>query len=205
MKLIGMLDSPYVRRVAISLQLLHMKFEHMPLSVFSAYDEIKRINPVVKVPTLITDDGIVLMESSLILEYIDRLATPHLTLMPTDPKTFAQAQRVVGIALAACEKAVQAVYEYKLRPAEKQHQPWLDRVHQQLNEALALLEQEAKNAHPWLFGDRPLQADITSAVAFRFACEMLPAYIRTESYPALTKYAAQAEASAAFLAYPYPS
>lgn len=47
MKLIGMLYSPYVRRVAISLQLLGLKFEQQSLSVFRTFDEFSRINPVV--------------------------------------------------------------------------------------------------------------------------------------------------------------
>ncbi|MBU4508107.1 MAG: glutathione S-transferase N-terminal domain-containing protein, partial [Gammaproteobacteria bacterium] len=50
MKLIGMLDSPYVRRVAISLQLLDLPFEHQSLSVFRTFDEFSRTNPVVKAP-----------------------------------------------------------------------------------------------------------------------------------------------------------
>ena len=51
MKLIGMLDSPYVRRVAISLKSLGLPFEHHSLSVFSTFEQFKAINPVVKAPT----------------------------------------------------------------------------------------------------------------------------------------------------------
>ena len=69
MRLIGMLDSPYVRRVAISLQLLGLRFEHRSLSVFRAFDEFHVVNPVVKAPTLVCDDGTVLMDSGVILEY----------------------------------------------------------------------------------------------------------------------------------------
>ena len=82
MKLIGMLDSPYVRRVAISLQLLGLRFEHQSLSVFRGFAEFQGINPVVKAPTLICDDGEVLMDSTLIIEYAEALARPR-TLMPT--------------------------------------------------------------------------------------------------------------------------
>ncbi len=39
MKLIGMMDSPYVRRVAVSLALYGVEFESLPLSVFSGFDE----------------------------------------------------------------------------------------------------------------------------------------------------------------------
>ena len=57
MKLIGMLDSPYVRRAAISLRMLGLPFEHQSLSVFSTFDAFRAINPLVKAPTLIGDDG----------------------------------------------------------------------------------------------------------------------------------------------------
>lgn len=71
MLLIGMLDSPYVRRVAISLEYLNVSFEHKAVSVFGAFEEFKSINPVVKAPSLVCDDGEVLMESSLILQFVE--------------------------------------------------------------------------------------------------------------------------------------
>ena len=67
MKLIGMMDSPYVRRVAVSLALYGVEFESLPLSVFSGFDEFSRINPVVKAPTVVLDNGTQLMDSTLIL------------------------------------------------------------------------------------------------------------------------------------------
>jgi glutathione S-transferase len=73
MRLIGMLDSPFVRRVAISMQTMGLRYEHENLSVFSTYSAFAAINPVVKAPTLVTDSGVVLMESSLILDYLERL------------------------------------------------------------------------------------------------------------------------------------
>lgn len=67
MILIGMLDSPYVRRVAIYLKVLGIQFEHRLISVFSDFDALTKINPAVKVPTLITDDNQVLIDSTLII------------------------------------------------------------------------------------------------------------------------------------------
>lgn len=203
MKLIGMLDSPYVRRTAVSLAAQGLPFVHQPLSVFSTFDAFAAINPVVKAPTLVTDDGIVLMESGLILEYADRLASPERRLSPSDAASLAQAQRIIGLALAACEKTVQIVYEHNLRPPEKVHQPWLDRVEGQLVAALGLLEGEVGRADPWLFADRPLQADITSAVAFRFARERLPQVASAETHPALAVLSTRAEATEPFRAFPY--
>ena len=71
MKLIGMMDSPYVRRVAVSLALYGVEFESLPLSVFSGFDEFSRINPVVKAPTVVLDNGTQLMDSTLILHYFE--------------------------------------------------------------------------------------------------------------------------------------
>src|ERR1700755_2784514 len=97
MRLIGMLDSPYVRRVAVSLKLLDMPFSHESVSLFRHFDHFRSINPVVKAPTLVTDDGTVLMDSTLILEHIEKLAGR--SLMPADIAAHARALRLVGLAL----------------------------------------------------------------------------------------------------------
>jgi glutathione S-transferase len=125
MQLIGMLDSPYVRRVAVSLQLLGIPFEHRSISVFRQKAEFEAINPLVKAPTLVTDDGTVLMDSSLILDHLPLVTGAPLArpLMPADPVAARQCLRVLGLALAACEKTVQIVYEMQLRPPEHRHGP----------------------------------------------------------------------------------
>lgn len=202
MRLIGMLDSPYVRRVAVSLAAMEIPFSHEPLSVFRHYDAFAAINPVVKAPTLVTDDGIVLMESTLILEYAERLASPERRLSPAGIEDFARAQRIIGLALTACEKSVQIVYERNLRPPEKQHQPWIDRVLGQLLGAYDLLETEIGPGDAWLFGPRPLQADITTAVAWRFTQEALAGAVDPGGYLALRTFSARAEVMPEFLAAP---
>jgi glutathione S-transferase len=193
MQLIGMLDSPYVRRVAVSLKVLGLPFALDQVSVFRHFDKFAGLNPVVKAPTLITDDGVVLMESSLILEHIAHLA-PR-SLMPADRAGHEIALRRVGLALAACEKNVSIVYE-RLRPAEKQHQPWLDRVRGQLLSAYGALEQEA--SPDWFSGEELMQPQITAAVAWRFtqhtAAELVPA----AAFPKLAVLSARAEQLPAF-------
>src|SRR4051812_31665202 len=76
MVLIGMLDSPYVRRCAVSMKLMGVAFEHRAVSVFRHYDQFRAINPVVKAPSLICDDGDVLMDSTLILDYVESTVEP---------------------------------------------------------------------------------------------------------------------------------
>jgi glutathione S-transferase len=203
MRLIGMLDSPFVRRVAISMQTMGLRYEHENLSVFSTYSAFAAINPVVKAPTLVTDSGVVLMESSLILDYLERLVPPEKSLSPPGVEAFARSQRIVGLALAACEKAVQIVYERNLRPSEKQHAPWTDRVTGQLHGAYRLLEAELPPSTGWIFGSAPLQGDIMSAIAWRFSREMIPDVVPADGYPRLAQLSARAEALPAFLAAPF--
>ena len=200
MRLIGMLDSPYVRRVAISLKVMALPFEHQSLSVFRDFDAFAKINPIVKAPTLVTDDGSVLLDSTLILEYLERLAAPERRLTPLDLADHIRSQRAIGLALAACEKTVQIVYEFNLRPVEKQHQAWVDRVKGQLSAAYDLLEAEFADVESWRLGSRPLQADITTAVAWRFTQDALPQFVLAASYPALSALSQRAEALPEFIA-----
>ena len=200
MQLVGMLDSPYVRRTAISLRLLGISFEHHPVSVFSSFDQFRAINPVVKAPTLVFDDGTVLMDSTLIIDHAQTLGGR--SLMPADAAGRLRALRIVGLALAACEKTVQIVYEHNLRPAEKLHQPWLDRVQGQLVAAYSALEEEMA-AMPLPADEQAItQAGVSSAVAWAFTQLMLPDLIAPGSFPVLAAYAVQAENLPAFLAAP---
>ena len=200
MRLIGMLDSPYVRRTAIALRLLGIPFEHDPLSVFSTFDRFSRINPVVKAPTLVCDDGTVLMDSGLIIDYLETLAGR--ALWPAGLAQRTRALRATGLAMAGCEKVMQIVYENHLRPAEKQHAPWLDRVHRQMLAALTALDAEIA-AHPVAADEANLtQAGLSAAIVWRFMQIKLDTPVADVACPALAAHSARCEALPAFAATP---
>jgi glutathione S-transferase len=202
MQLIGMLDSPYVRRTAISLRLLGVPFEHRAVSVFATFAEFQRINPLVKAPSLVCDDGEVLMDSSLIVAYAERLAAPGRSLLPREPRDLQHTLRIVGLALAACEKCVQSVYERNLRPESKWHHPWLDRVHGQALAGFAALEAELCKRPLAATAETIDQGGVTAAVLWRFAQAMVPEIIIAPSYPLLAAHSRRAEALAEFAAFP---
>jgi glutathione S-transferase len=201
MRLIGMMDSPYVRRVAVSLRLMGLPYERDAISVFRQYDDFAAINPAVKAPTLVTDGGVVLMDSTLILQHVEPLAAPERRLTPASAADQARSLHVTGFALAACEKAVQIVYENNLRPPEFQYAPWVSRVEGQMLAALRVLEREV-GADGWLFESRPLQADVTLAVAWRFIQYRQADRAPAAAFPALAAFSARAEALPAFAACP---
>jgi glutathione S-transferase len=202
MKLIGMLDSPYVRRVAISLQLLGVPFEHQSLSVFRGFDDFRRINPVVKAPTLLCDDGTVLMDSTLIIEYAQALARPR-SLVPGDATRLQRSLHLTGLALAGCEKAVQIVYERGVRPPEKLHQPWVDRVTGQMLAAFDQLEAELAEQPLAATSSSIGQAGLTTAVVWYFTQALLPELAPADRYPALCTHTALCEALPEFRAAPH--
>ena len=202
MILIGMLDSPYVRRVAISMKRMGIAFEHMPLSVFRTFEEFRAINPVVKAPTLVCDDGTMLMDSTLILDHLESLVAPGLRLMPQEPAQRREALRLVGLALAAADKTVQMVYERTQRPAEKRFDPWFDRVQSQALASFAELESAAALSKPWLLGERFNAADVMAAVAWRFGQYYQPGEIRAAAHPALVAFSARAETLPEFASTP---
>lgn len=202
MRLIGMLDSPYVRRTALTLAALDLPFAHEPLSVFRHYDAFAAINPVVKAPTVVTDDGVVLLDSTLIIDYALKVLAGGKTLGPADGRLAGLDVRLTGLGLAACEKAVQIVYERQLRPAEKQHQPWLDRVAGQLKAALSSIEADIGGAD-WLLGPPPSVAGITLAVAGTFIAALVPDVVSLADYPRLAALTAAAERTALFRAWPH--
>ncbi|WP_316538039.1 glutathione S-transferase family protein [Klebsiella grimontii] len=199
-KLIGMMDSPYVRRVAISLELYGVEFESHPLSVFSSFDAFSRINPAVKAPTLLLDNGIRLMDSSLILAYFEGQASPARKLLPVDPLAQASDLQTLGFILAAGEKAVQNVYEHNLRPAEKQHNPWIERITIQLLAACrewnTLLENRTAAAVPD-------QVAVTSTVIWTFIQSMIPHVVHAGDFNHIQSAAELYEAHSAFKKHPF--
>jgi glutathione S-transferase len=201
MLLIGMLDSPYVRRVAISLEYLNVPFEHKAISVFSTFEEFQSINPVVKAPSLVCDDGEVLMDSSLILQFVEAAKIHVGSLWSQRSEVMQHEMRAVSLALAACEKSVQIVYERNLRPASAQFEPWMERVQNQLLAAYEGLEQEV-GLRRAIFEEPRSQASITAAVVWQFTQAMLSAAVPAEKYPALVALSERMESEPEFKMYP---
>ena len=205
MQLIGYLDSPFVRRVAITMQFLGIPYDHRELSIFRNYDEFRAINPMVKVPTLVLDDGQVLIDSGLIIDYLESQLA-HRSLMPGDTDKYRAAIQFIGAALIVMEKRAQLIYEIDHRPEDRQHGPWIERLEQQLEGAIDMLEAyvsaAADSGYNWLLGDDMTQADITIAVAWRFILHNDNGNTDLQKYPALAAFSARAEALPQFLACP---
>lgn len=196
MILVGRYLSPFVRRTAITMKLYGMPYEHNQLSTATDGEAIRKINPVGRVPALVTDDGMTLVESGAIIDWLDEKVGPARALTPPAGPERHKVQNLVVIATGTMDKAVSYSYETKRRPAERQHQPWIDNLKAQVAGGLRHLE--AIEGKPWLAGSSMTQADITAAVLTEFMLFQLPELFPKGSHPRLESLAAKLADTPAF-------
>jgi len=203
MILIGQYDSPFVRRVGIALTLYGHAFEHRPWSVFGDTERIRPLNPLVRVPTLVLDDGEVLVESNAILDHLDEGAgDDHVLIARAGPER-RHALKVVGLAMGAAEQAVGLFYELRLHEAVSDG--FVARRRAQILGTLEALERErAARPTSFWFGARLTHADIAAAVMLRFVREAHPGLVPGGDHPALAAHAAACEALPVFRAVAQP-
>ena len=204
MLLIGMFDSPYVRRVAVSLDLLGFEFAHRNWSVGADFEQIRQFNPMGRVPTLVLDDGEVLIESAAILDWIDDTVGAERALLPASGIDRRRALKLMAIATQGVDKGVAQLYEDAFRPPDKRHTPWVDRCRLQTESCLDELETACARlaSNDWLIGDCMTQADITVACVSTFLHESLK--LDAARRPALHRHVSKLEATARFQRYHQP-
>jgi glutathione S-transferase len=198
MILVGQYDSPYVRRIAVTLGLYGMPFRRNPISVFTDAAAMARINPLVRIPSLVLDDGEALIDSAAILDHLDEVAGPGKALMPRDGAARRQTLQVVVAATGAIDKAGAVVYERHFHAPAAVASDWVARCKGQLAGALAWLEQRL--AADWFVDGRLSQADVTVACMIGYLKLRLPEMLAEASYPRLENHAARCEAMDAFRA-----
>ena len=197
LQLIGHFDSPFVRRVGISLHLLAMPFERSPLSVFGDATKLRTYNPVGRVPALVLDDGEVLIESAAILDHLDDIAGPERALLPSRGKARRVALQKIALAMGINDKAVSIVYERRRRAA-KIDEEWIGRCRSQQETALAALE--ARFAADPSSDSRLMQPEITTATMLGHLRLRQPDLLPLGRHPVLQALSARAEAHPAFQA-----
>ena len=186
MILVGQYDSPYTRRVAISLQVLGFAYEHDTRSVFGDFDSMRGTNPLGRIPSLILDDGTVLIDSAAILDCLDELAGPTRALLPPAGRARREALQRVALANGVVDKLGGGVnYERLVRPSPYRWPAWIERCTTQGQGALAALD-----ALDW--PERQIdQAQITMVCAFDYVRITAPDLVPEGRYTQLEQLAAR--------------
>ena len=143
MFLIGQYDSPFVRRVAIAMRLYGLAFDHKPWSTFGDADKIAPYNPLRRVPTLVLDSGEALIESHIILDYLDELVGEAKAMIPPHGAERRRHLRICALATGSA-KSARLVDESALR--KEQLKLGVERHEAQVSGALDVLEQETPPA-----------------------------------------------------------
>ncbi|WP_116089971.1 glutathione S-transferase family protein [Sphingomonas crusticola] len=186
MILIGQYDSPFVRRVAITLQLYDFSYEHRPWSAVGDAERIARVSPLMRVPILIDADGVAMTDSGTIVQLLDHLAGGGAFLNRSWPQQ-RDVLRLAAFATGVADKGVALIYE---RAFHKDAVPaWTQRLHRQIGDTLAMLDRErASRTSSWLFGDRLSHADIMLGAMTCFLREAHPGLFDLDSYRALRRH-----------------
>jgi glutathione S-transferase len=197
MILIGQYDSPFVRRVGIALTLYGIPFEHRPWSTFGDADKIRPYNPLTRVPTLVLDDGEVLTDSHIIIDYLDSLVPTDRAMFPAKEPARHKALKIAALATGLGDKAVSLFYEGRLH--KEVSDTWIERCRTQIRAVLSALEADrAGRKSDYWFGDRIGHADIAVAASLRFIAEAHPGLVPMADYPALNSHALRLEALPVF-------
>jgi glutathione S-transferase len=192
MILIGQYDSPFVRRVAVTLQLYKLAYDHRPWSAVGDTDKIAELNPLIRVPTLVTNEGMAVTDSGTIVQLLDHMAGFSAFLSRNWPQQ-GEVLRLAGFASGVADKAVALIYEKAFHQGVVP--TWHERLRRQVAETLAMLDRErAASTTPWLFGERLSHADVMIGTMFCFLREALGAEIDLEPYKALKKHSKACDA-----------
>ena len=142
MQLYGSTFSPFVRRVmitAIETGLVD-RLTFVPTNVRDPQCEIGKINPLGKIPTLVTGDGMVMIDSAIICEYLDGLSK-GVKLFPASGAERWRALYQMSAADGATDATMLAYLEGQ-RPEAQRAPEWIARQHDKVTRSLAALAQE---------------------------------------------------------------
>ena len=120
-------SSPFVRKIRIAASVLGLDGEIRiePANTMNPADSVRQQNPLGKIPALVLEDGTVLFDSRVILEYLDHRAGGG-RIIPTDASTRFAALRLQALADGIMDASVLLVYEGRWRPPERHEPKWVD-------------------------------------------------------------------------------
>ena len=189
--------SPFARRVAVWAALQGVALERRPLMVNGPdFETLKTVNPMGRVPILMTEDGEALIETAAIIDFLEEQAPAEAKLIPVSGAPRREVLQTMAYGHNTVEKGVALVYEKNRRPEEFQWPEWRARLEGQITGGLDEMESRAP-ADGFAGGDRPNGADVCLTLARDFIQATNP-YLLDQGYPKLTALAARCNAMAEF-------
>lgn len=191
MILVGQFDSPFVRRVAVTLNHYHMPYTRNPLSVFRNAAAMQKLNPLLRVPALVLESGDVLIDSGAIIDHLDEMAGPARALTPAHGPERRKVLQAVALGLGTAEKVVALFFERLFHSDKHINRDYEKRMLSQITAALKKLEADCGS--PWFFDLHMSQADITIGCMIFHMKMRVPEAFPANKYPKLHALALHCE------------
>lgn len=197
MKLFASLTSPYARKIRVILAEKALPFELVVDSPWEANTRVPTVNPLGKVPALVTDAGDIFFDSPVIAGYLETLdAAPRL--LPADALAAVRVRQNEALADGITDAAVAALLESR-RPDGERSEREIARQLEKVERALVELERRAAS-RDWLDGDRMQLGDVAAGCALGYLDLRFPKIDWRGRHPALAALAARLFARPSFTA-----
>jgi len=152
MKLYFAALSPFVRKVRVAAMELGLDKKIELVTIASTpvamNADLAKVNPLGKLPALVADDGDLLFDSAVIVEYLDTMAGGG-KIIPAKGADRWRVKRTEALADGMADAAILMRYEMAMRPAEKQWPDWIAGQKKKVTQALDALEGQS-----WTFDDK---------------------------------------------------
>lgn len=196
MKLFASLTSPYARKIRVLLAEKRLPFELVVDSPWEANTRVPEINPLGKVPALVTDGGEIFFDSPVIAGYLETLdAAP--AMLPEDRLEAVRVRQIEALADGIIDAAVATVLEAR-RPEAKRSDTEVTRQIDKIERSLTELERRA-SGRLWLNGDSIGLGDVAVGVALGYLDLRRPELDWRAGHPLLATLAERLFARASFV------
>lgn len=182
MKLLCSPASPYSAKVRMAARHLGIDLVEIKVDTVAGPAELIDNNPLGKIPTLLTDDGLSVFDSRVIMHHFHRTAGKTLYPKGDEARTEAEIFEALCDGVGDCLLAI--VYERRMRPEEKLHQPWIDRQWEKVNRGLDRLEKLADDLPKDIDARHFALAALVGYLMLRFAGQWEQNRPRLAAFPA---------------------
>lgn len=183
MKLLYAPASPYSSKVRMAAMQIGLKLEEIKVDTSAEGGILIENNPLGKIPTLITHDGQAIYDSRAIMHYLNRISDGALYPKKPEKRTDAEVLEALCDGITDCLLAI--MYEKRFHPAEKIHQPWIDRQWAKVTRGLDHLEANMPKLGKKLHGGHFSMACLLGYLMLRFPGEW------EQNRPALAAFPAE--------------
>lgn len=182
MKVLFSPASPYSAKVRMAARYAGIPIEPVKTDTSAEGAELVDSNPLGKIPTLVTDEGVAVFDSRAIMQYLDRVSGRKL--YPRNAARRTEAEVLEALCDGICDALLTIVYERRFRPEEKVHQEWIDRQWRRVERALDHLNANMPRTTKSLHGGHFALAAMLGYLALRFEGQWERGRPKLKNWPA---------------------